>query len=97
MFSKRLVRDGKFAGVAVVSFNVTLFSEIWASLGFDKESTVSIFRDDGQLVARYPLADGPLDLGKYVLFTDYLPKSPSGVYSAISPATALRALSAIAR
>ena len=86
VFSKRLVRGGKFAGVAIVSFNVALFSEIWASLGLDKESTVSIIRDDGQLVARYPLADGPLDLSKYVLFTDYLPKSPSGVYSAISPA-----------
>ena len=86
VFSKRLVRDGKFAGVAIVSFNVALFSEIWASLGLDKDLTVSIIRDDGQLVARYPLAAGPLDLSKYVLFTDYLPKNPSGVYSAVSPA-----------
>ena len=37
VFSKRLVRGGKFAGVAIVSFNVALFSEIWASLGLDKE------------------------------------------------------------
>ena len=85
VFSKRLERDGKFAGVAAVSFNVSQISEIWASLGLDKESTVSIIRDDGQLVARYPLADGPLDLSKYILFTDYLPKSPSGVYRAVSP------------
>jgi two-component sensor histidine kinase len=85
VFSKRLERGGKFAGVAAVSFNVTQFSEIWASLGLDKESTVSIIRDDGQLVARYPLADGPLDLSKYILFTEYLPNNPSGVYPAVSP------------
>lgn len=86
VFSKRMERGGVFAGVAVISFNVSLFAEIWASLSLDHESTVSIIRDDGQLVARYPLAEGPLDLSKYVLFTDYLPKAPSGVYSAISPA-----------
>jgi two-component sensor histidine kinase len=85
VFSKRLERDDKFAGVAAVSFNVSQISEIWASLGLDKESTVSIIRDDGKLVARYPLADGPIDLSKYILFTDYLPKSASGVYPAVSP------------
>ena len=41
VFSKRLERGGKFAGVAAVSFNVSQISEVWASLGLDKESTVS--------------------------------------------------------
>jgi two-component sensor histidine kinase len=43
-------------------------------------------RNDGQLVARYPLPEGPLDLSGYVLFTDYLKESDTGTYPAISPA-----------
>ncbi|MFI0847175.1 sensor histidine kinase [Mesorhizobium sp. IMUNJ 23232] len=86
VISKRLERRGEFAGVAIISFDVALFQEIWESLDFDDGSTVGLFRKDGQLVARYPLAPGPLDLSKYVLFTDYLKKSDLGNYRTISPA-----------
>jgi two-component sensor histidine kinase len=86
IFAKRLERAGKFAGVAVVSYNVELFREIWASLGLSTSSSVSIIRKDGQLTARFPLPDGPLDMSDYALFTEYLPKSSEGVYPAVSPA-----------
>lgn len=85
-FSRRLERDGKFAGAAIISFDVVLMADIWASLAMDDQSTVSLIRDDGMLVARYPLAEGPLDMSKYVLFTDYLKQSPTGTYLAVSPA-----------
>jgi two-component sensor histidine kinase len=85
-FSRRLERNGRFAGAAIVSFDVTLFEEVWRSLALDDRSTVSIIRSDGRLVARYPLAAGPLDLSNYVLFTDYLKKSDEGTYFAVSPA-----------
>jgi len=84
--SKRLMRDGQFVGAAIVSFDVLLLKVTWESLGLDELSTVSLIRDDGQLVARYPLAEGPLDLSKYILFTDYLMKSAEGTYPAVSPA-----------
>ncbi|HEY5756453.1 MAG TPA: cache domain-containing protein [Steroidobacter sp.] len=84
--SKRLMRGGQFAGAAIISFDVMLLRETWESLGLDDISTVSLIRNDGQLVARYPLADGPLDLSKYVLFTQYLPASETGTYPATSPA-----------
>ena len=67
MFSKRLERGGKFAGVAAASFNATQISEIWASLGLDKESTVSIIRDDGQQVTGYPRAESPSCLRENIL------------------------------
>jgi two-component sensor histidine kinase len=86
VFSKRLVRNQKFAGAAIISFDVELFREVWESLDLDDVSTVSLFRTDGQLVARYPLAQGPLDLSKYVLFTTYLKDGDSGTYPALSPA-----------
>ena len=70
----------------MISFGLELMQKIWASLNVDDKSTVSLFRDDGQLVLRYPPADGPLDLSDYVLFTDLLPQAASGTYDAISPA-----------
>ena len=84
--SKRIERNGRFAGAAILSFNSDLLQEVWRSLGLDDQSTVGLFREDGQLVSRYPLPEGPLDLSKYVLFTDYLPKAPTGTYDAVSPA-----------
>jgi two-component sensor histidine kinase len=86
VFSKRLMRDQKFAGAVIISFDVELFKEVWESLDLDQISTVSLFRNDGQLVARYPLAPGPLDLSDYVLFAKYLKEGDSGTYPALSPA-----------
>ncbi|MCJ8056164.1 sensor histidine kinase [Shinella curvata] len=84
-FSRRLERNGLFAGAAVVSFEVKVLADVWEAVDLGPNSTVSFARADGQLVARYPLADGPLDMSQYVLFTDYLPKSATGTYEAVSP------------
>ncbi|WP_337181007.1 histidine kinase dimerization/phosphoacceptor domain -containing protein [Shinella sp.] len=84
-FSRRLERGGRFAGAAVVSFEAGVLADVWEAVDLGPNSTVSFARPDGQLVARYPLADGPLDLSRYVLFTDYLPKASAGTYQAISP------------
>ncbi|MGE4249868.1 MAG: sensor histidine kinase [Parvibaculaceae bacterium] len=86
VFSKRLEREGRFAGAAIISFQATVLRETWQSLRLDPLSTVSFIRADGQLIARYPLAEGPLDLGKYLLFTDYLKNGDMGTYLAVSPA-----------
>lgn len=86
VFSRRLERGGAFQGVAILSFEVELFREIWQSLALGSRSTVGVLREDGQLVARYPLADGPLDLSNYELFTQHLKESDEGTYPAISPA-----------
>ncbi|MEM5472143.1 cache domain-containing protein [Hoeflea sp. AS60] len=84
-FSRRLERDGAFIGVAIISFDVTVLKDLLESLDLGPASTISIIRSDGMLVARYPLADGALDLSNYVLFTDLLPNAESGVYYAESP------------
>ena len=85
VFSKRLTRDGRFAGAAIISFQASILREIWQSLRLDPLSTVGFFRNDGQLIARYPFPDGPLDLSKYVLFTQYLKNSDTGIYHSVSP------------
>ncbi|MBB4050930.1 two-component sensor histidine kinase [Devosia subaequoris] len=84
-FSQRLERGGDFAGVAVISFDVDLLGELLDSLALDPGSTVSIVREDGMLVGRFPKAEGPMDLREHVLFTDHLPRAETGTYAAISP------------
>lgn len=84
VFSKRMERGGQFAGVIVISLDVALLKEMWESLEFDEVSIVGLFRTDGELVARYPLADGPLNISKTELFTALLPEHDVGTYSAQS-------------
>jgi len=84
-FSRRLERQGVFIGVAIISFDAVLLEGLHESLDLGPGSTVSILRSDGMLVARHPPADGPLDLSNYRLFTDLLPESAVGSYTAKSP------------
>ncbi|QRY64833.1 ATP-binding protein (plasmid) [Ensifer sp. PDNC004] len=97
VFSKRLERNGVFAGAAMVSFEGGLLKEVWEAVSLGENSTVSMIRNDGELVARYPAADGPLNMSKYVLFTEYLPSSPTGTYFATSPADGVRRVVAYRR
>ena len=81
VFSKRVTRGGEFAGAIMVSFPESLLEELWRNLDFEGASTVSLIRDDGQLIARYPPTDGPIDLSELPLFTDYLPQNDTGTYA----------------
>lgn len=85
-FSRRLERQGRFIGVAIISFDAALLGDLLESLDLGQGSTISILRSDGMLVARNPPAEAALDLSQYVLFTDLLPKASSGVYTRRSPA-----------
>jgi len=84
-FSRRLEREGVFIGVAIISFDADLLGSLLDSLDLGAGSTISILRSDGMLVARYPPADTPMDLSGYKLFTELLPESDNGVYTARSP------------
>ncbi|MBW0368001.1 sensor histidine kinase [Ensifer adhaerens] len=90
VFSKRLERDGVFSGAAMVSFEAELLRDVWEAVSLGENSTVSMIRKDGELVARFPASDGPMNMSSYVLFTDYLPKASSGTYVANSPADGAR-------
>ncbi len=81
VFSKRLVRQGEFAGAVMVSFSDEVMQEFWASLDMGPGSTVALFRRDGQMMARYPAVEEPLDLADHPLFTEHLPAAPNGTYT----------------
>ena len=97
VISKRVERNGIFVGAAIVSFNSDLIEKVWNSLRFDPTSTVSVVRDDGQIVARFPRLDGPMDISGAPLFTTYLPQAPSGTYEAISVADGVQRIVAYRR
>lgn len=80
VFSRRLERGGAFVGAAIISFDMSLLLEVWQSLSLDGLSAVSFMREDGQLVARFPFAASPLDLGDHDLFTKHLRAADSGTY-----------------
>jgi hypothetical protein len=86
VIGQRLERNGVFEGAILITVSATVMADFLQTLNLGQGSTISIFRDDGWLVARYPLPDGPMDLANYVLFTEHLPNSSTGTYDAISPA-----------
>ena len=86
VFSKRVERNGEFAGAIMISFPESVLTDILETLDLPEGSSVSFVRDDGQLMARSPPTDTGLDLSQHVLFTQYLPQSDRGTYaSAASP------------
>lgn len=80
VFSKRVERGGVFAGAIMVSFPESLLRDLWQNLDFEQSSTISLIRDDGQLMGRFPASDGPADLSNLPLFTEYLLTSDVGTY-----------------
>lgn len=83
--SRRIERDGRFAGAVMISFSTSVLADFWTTLEIEEASTISLLRTDGMLIARYPPTDGPMNFSDHVLFTEHLPRSPSGSYTAASP------------
>lgn len=80
VFSKRVTRDGQFAGAIMVSFTASVLRTFWASLDLDAQSTVSLVRRDGALMARFPAPEEPVDLSDHPLITEHLPAGEAGTY-----------------
>ncbi|MCZ8178754.1 MAG: sensor histidine kinase [Rhizobium sp.] len=82
VFSRRLEKNGVFSGTVNLSLSTEIMKPIWDAVNLGGDFAVSFIRNDGQLVARYPKPDKPLDLSNYILFTDYLQETSSGTYTA---------------
>ncbi|PXA96230.1 hypothetical protein DMC47_18160 [Nostoc sp. 3335mG] len=81
VFSRRMTRGGQFAGAIMISFSETLMATLLDTLDLPEGSTVSLVRDDGQLMARSPSAGRGVDLSTGALFTTYLPVNDTGTYA----------------
>jgi two-component system, sensor histidine kinase PdtaS len=84
---RRIERDGQFLGAAVIYVPADHLAQFWQSMDLGPGSTVGLLRDDGWLVARYPVPERTLNLAGYTLFTEHLTKASEGFYeAAASPA-----------
>jgi two-component sensor histidine kinase len=80
VFSKRITRNGEFAGAIMVSFGDALMQSFWSYLDLDAGSAVSLVRRDGMLMARYPSVSEALDLSDHPLITQHLVQAEAGTY-----------------
>ncbi|WP_169055105.1 diguanylate cyclase [Azospirillum sp. TSA2s] len=84
----RPIRDwtGEIIGVASTGMRTEWLVNFYALMSFGLETTVTVFRTDGEIVARNP--DLASQIGKNnrngPLFQEQLPRSPTGVYWARS-------------
>lgn len=93
VFSRRLERNGVFAGAVTVSLSGDIMEPIWESVNLGGNFSVSFIRSDGMLVARYPKPDRELDMSGHPLFTRYLKEADEGTYlSDASPLDGVRRL-----
>jgi hypothetical protein len=72
----RVERNGKFAASLTAFLPADALSEIWGTVALGPDSTLILFRDDGQLVTRFPVPDKGYDLSQNELFTDPVSAAP---------------------
>jgi two-component sensor histidine kinase len=94
---RRLERDKRFAGIAIIVVPAEYMDTFRVPLNLGPQSTVGLIRDDGMLVTRSPVPDEATDMSGYVLFTDYLTKADNGTYVATSPTDGIQRLVAYMR
>ena len=78
--ARRMSRGENFYGIASIAIPLSRMDFLWRSLNLGPESTVAIISTEGQLVARHPHVDRPIDYSNTPLFQVFLPASSSGVY-----------------
>ena len=61
-FTRPILRHGQFDGVLVVSVSPDLFAVFPQTLGVAQSSAVSIVRDTGEVLSRFPKREGALSV-----------------------------------
>ena len=57
-FTRSILKDGHFFGVLVVSVSPEVLSSFSTALGVSAGSTVSIVKDSGEIISRFPSSEG---------------------------------------
>jgi diguanylate cyclase (GGDEF)-like protein/PAS domain S-box-containing protein len=86
VLSRRVTRlDGNFGGVVVAAIDKDYFNGFYRTLHIGTDGGITLIRNDGILLTRWPLSDMGTDLSRTSLFTKHLKLSPVGYYKIISP------------
>ena len=86
VLSKRITKlDGSFGGVVAAAIDKDYFNGFYGRFQLGPDGGISLIRNDGTLLIRWPLSDKSTDLSRTDLFTRHLKLSSVGYYKIISP------------
>jgi diguanylate cyclase (GGDEF)-like protein/PAS domain S-box-containing protein len=86
VLSKRITRqDGSFGGVVAAEIESDYFHGFYRTFQLGPDGGISLIRNDGVLLLRWPSSDKGADLSKTDLFTRHLKLSSVGSYKISSP------------
>jgi diguanylate cyclase (GGDEF)-like protein/PAS domain S-box-containing protein len=86
VLSRRIDRpDGSFNGIVLTSIAGDFFDEFYGSFQLGINASITLFRSDGIVLARWPRADIGKDMSDNQLFQSRLKDASSGYYKTTSP------------
>jgi len=86
VLSKRIDKeDGSFGGVLTAAIDSDYFNRFYRTFQLGPDGSVSLLRNDGIVLIRWPASDRSTDLSGTDLFTRHLKQSSAGHYKIISP------------
>jgi len=86
ILSKRIDRqDGSFAGVLTAAIDSDYFNRFYKTFQLGPDGSVSLLRNDGTVLIRWPFSDKSTNLSGTDLFSTYLTRSSVGYYKITSP------------
>ena len=86
ILSKRIDKqDGSFGGVLTAAIDSDYFNRFYQTFQLGPGGSISLLRNDGVVLIRWPLSDRSTDLSGTDLFSRHLKLSSVGYYKMISP------------
>ncbi|MCK1636958.1 PAS domain S-box protein [Bradyrhizobium sp. 157] len=77
--------DGSFGGVVAAAIDKDYFNNFYRTFQLGPDGGISLIRNDGALLMRWPQSDKSTDLSKTDLFRKHLKQRSVGYYKIISP------------
>jgi diguanylate cyclase (GGDEF)-like protein/PAS domain S-box-containing protein len=86
LLSKRISKqDGSFGGVLTAAIDSDYFNNFYRTFRLGPDGGISLLRNDGLVLVRWPSSDTATDLSRTELFTTHLKLSSVGYYKIVSP------------
>ena len=86
ILSKRIEKqDGSFAGVLTAAIDSDYFNQFYRTFQLGPDGSISLLRNDGVVLIRWPASDRSTDLSGTELFSRLLKQNSVGYYKIISP------------
>jgi len=86
VLSKRITKqDGSFGGVVAAAIDSDYFNGFYRTFQIGPDGGISLIRNDGILLIRWPWSDRGADLSRTALFSKHLKLSSVGYYKITSP------------